>query len=739
MDVFGQAMQASGFLRDAAIAAAAALGVFAALREPMTAAELAAALAVGERRLRALLEVLAAMGVLRVAEPGFAEPGLAPGSPRGHARYARAAVPAEIPVIAAMGWGRLAEVIRRDRPVTRLDADAERGVETGQDARAGQGATWAAEGERRYHRHLAEAGAAAAAELMAKIVDRTGAVSLLDIGAGAGTYSKALLALRDDATATLVDLPSVLALAEDWLGPLAARARFASGDATTVRLAGDYGVALLANVLHLHSPGMCQQLLAVAAAAVAPGGHVVIKDLRVDDDHRGPLEGLLFALNMAIYTEAGDVYDTATLRRWLGEAGLTDIAQIALARSPDAIALIARRPRAPWDDVASPEVLAELDARAMPRGLRGFLAAAIATSEDATALRTHYLETMPAMRRAQLPDALLQTPLDWTRLPRLAAALDRLFAVLGAAGVDPTTALGAPTAAALRARAPTLAALYATTHYGGFMPLLYGAPADLAYIAARGHDAHAAIDRYLTAPFVHELCHFARERRVLFAPHLDECLAGWLGVYVHPELAYPTGDHDDALYAAPWLSQVGQAIARVFGRDAVIRAHAGDAAALPARFVAAAAQRGWDDWCARRTLHFLSDTFDPAPWIALALAHGALRDDPAADRAIVEDGLRAMCLRSERVDGSFRTRAALPDAPIAIDDAIHAAAPRALDPIAPRYWLPPPVAARMAGRGVARYSLALASLAAIPAAAAAICAASDSVATDGFVLAREPA
>jgi hypothetical protein len=136
----------------------------------------------------------------------------------------------------------------------------------------------------------------------------------------------------------------------------------------------------------------------------------------------------------------------------------------------------------------------------------------------------------------------------------------------------------------------------------------------------------ATIDRYLTAPMVHELCHFAPDRDAIAPPHLDECIAGWLGVHIHAGVMYPAGDHDDALYAAPWLAQVVRAIARAFGVGNLVRAHAGgDQTALPHAFATAAAQLGLDNWRARRMLHFLSDTFDPAPWVALALAVGADR------------------------------------------------------------------------------------------------------------------
>ena len=47
-----------------------------------------------------------------------------------------------------------------------------------------------------------------------------------------------------------------------------------------------------------------------------------------------------------------------------------------------------------------------------------------------------------------------------------------------------------------------------------------------------------------------------------FVAHLDEAIGGWIGAHVWPELVFPAVDHDDALYAAPWLAQIGQAFAR---------------------------------------------------------------------------------------------------------------------------------------------------------------------------------
>jgi hypothetical protein len=314
MDVFGHAVESGGgYFHDAAVNAAHELGLFARLaRGPASVDELAeaAAVATGRHRLRALLDVLAALGaVVRDAADGD-------GDGDGRSRFAAAPrVPPPRPLPPG-GWGRLAEVIRRDRPLA-LDDDE----------------------VRRYQTHLLVAGAAAARELVAHLP----AGSLLDLGGGAGAYTAAYLDAHPAATATLVDDAAVVGLARTALTRFGDRVRLVAGDARTAAAGGGHDVALLSNVLHLCGPEVCAALCHTAASAVAPGGVVVVKDLRVDDGRRGPTSGLLFALNMALYTDGGDAYEVSRLRGWLAAAGLTTVEQHGLAAAPDAVVLMGRR------------------------------------------------------------------------------------------------------------------------------------------------------------------------------------------------------------------------------------------------------------------------------------------------------------------------------------------------------------------------------------------------------------
>jgi hypothetical protein len=105
-------------------------------------------------------------------------------------------------------------------------------------------------------------------------------------------------------------------------------------------------VVLLANLLHLFGPEDSQALVTHAAEACAPGGLVVIKDLRLDDDRGGPAPGVLFSLNMALFTEQGRVHTQRSLVAFLRAAGLEKIELRELESAPDAIVAQGRKPHA---------------------------------------------------------------------------------------------------------------------------------------------------------------------------------------------------------------------------------------------------------------------------------------------------------------------------------------------------------------------------------------------------------
>jgi hypothetical protein len=230
---------------------------------------------------------------------------------------------------------------------------------------------------------------------------------------------------------------------------------------------------------------------------------------------------LLFALNMAVYTGGGDVYSAAQIRAWLEAAGIEGVEERRLDIAPDAFAIVGRRAsvqsevaiesemkaiasrlsrvgKIAWRELEAAGKLRE-DARprhlVFPNEFGRTLAKALVTAREEgradqeAAMEAHYLETLPRLRVAQIvgsdePAAtFMHAELDWAQLPRMSAAIDRLFDVLGDADVDAARVMGTATANAFRAGARTFGELFMQTHYGACMPLLYGYPGDLAYFA----------------------------------------------------------------------------------------------------------------------------------------------------------------------------------------------------------------------------------------------------------------
>ncbi len=317
----------SEYFRDAALDAAYELAVFDVLglaplppegRWSVDALARGLDIGTGRRRLRALLDALVGFGILvRDGTDDAAADGY---------KVVKVTPRPERPAYQRDGWGAIAEVIRRDKALP----------PGGQDAVVAM------------HLHLAKGGVLGATET-AKLVGAKSSVTpqrLVDLGGGAGVHTAAFLSEYAGARATLVDFAELMPLAKQQLAPHAARVDFITTDVRGAKIT-DASVALLANVLHLHGAETCAHLCKLAASVVAPGGIVAIKDARVDVEagvHIGPIQSLLFALRLAIYTQDGEVHETSQLRDWLATAGLVDIEEHRLETSPNAIVVLGRKP-----------------------------------------------------------------------------------------------------------------------------------------------------------------------------------------------------------------------------------------------------------------------------------------------------------------------------------------------------------------------------------------------------------
>jgi SAM-dependent methyltransferase len=146
---------------------------------------------------------------------------------------------------------------------------------------------------------------------------------LLDVGGGTGLYSIALLRTNPGLSAVVWDRPEVLKVAREMAEKYGVmdRIEFVPGDMFADAVPGGCDVMLLSNVLHDWDVPECEKLLARCAAALPPGGRLLIHDVYLNDRMDGPLPVALYSAALFNVTE-GRAYSAGEYRRMLSGAGL---------------------------------------------------------------------------------------------------------------------------------------------------------------------------------------------------------------------------------------------------------------------------------------------------------------------------------------------------------------------------------------------------------------------------------
>lgn len=169
-------------------------------------------------------------------------------------------------------------------------------------------------------------------------------MSVLDLGAGAGVWGIALAQASPLVTVRAIDLPDVLAVTRRVAERHGVGDRVATvgGDLFEADFGSGHQVATLGHILHGAGAEGARALLRRTHAALAPGGTIVIAEFLVDADRRGPLRGLVFAINMLVNTETGSTFSFEEIAGWLIEAGFVD-PRLLSAPGPSPLILATKR------------------------------------------------------------------------------------------------------------------------------------------------------------------------------------------------------------------------------------------------------------------------------------------------------------------------------------------------------------------------------------------------------------
>jgi len=268
----------------------------------------------------------------------------------------------------------------------------------------------------------------------------------------------------------------------------------------------------------------------------------------------------------------------------------------------------------------------------LPQGLSEVIRAAVALErqegrvEAAEALLAHHLDHIPTVLLLQwntdtaVGRRLFHEPVEPRAWRWLGTGLAGWSALLARSGVEAGSAQ--PVLASMLAGEVVWSAQYARTFFGRSQPMLVVYPPQLEALEGQGHEAAAwapVFDGHLAGAWLHELGHFGPERAALF-PYLDEAVAGYLGMAAWPGAVFPAAGQPGGLWGWPAFTQVGQAMARLFGLEAVVRAQAGVMPweeVLGAGLLRAMERLWWEAYQARREVSFHPDTRRPDRWVRL--------------------------------------------------------------------------------------------------------------------------
>jgi precorrin-6B methylase 2 len=287
-------------------------------RKPLSFEEISQALAISARSTNVLLVALRAMKLIDADAGGKMTPSpiarehLVPGGEFYMGEYV--GLTAEMP-----GVKNIVARLRTGKPTESAPNDAglgfifREGIESAMDHEASA---------RRLT--LALAGRARiVAPVLADRLPLKGAKCLLDIGGGTGLYAIAFLRSNPNLRAIVWDRAEVLKVAREMAEKYAVtdRIELRPGDMFADAVPSGCDVMLLSNILHDWDIPECQKLVDRAAAALPPGGRLLIHDVFLNDALDGPLPVALYSAALFNVTE-GRAYSAAEYRKMLTAAGL---------------------------------------------------------------------------------------------------------------------------------------------------------------------------------------------------------------------------------------------------------------------------------------------------------------------------------------------------------------------------------------------------------------------------------
>ncbi len=161
---------------------------------------------------------------------------------------------------------------------------------------------------------------------LARTCDFSGVSRLLDVGGGSGCYATSIALENPKLRATIMDLPTICRVAEEYIEKAGAADRV---DARAVDMFREdwpegYDCHFYANVFHDWSLETCAELAQSSFASLEPGGRICLQEMLLNDAGDGPIQPISFSVLMCLGTK-GQQFTFDQLREILEAAGFTGV------------------------------------------------------------------------------------------------------------------------------------------------------------------------------------------------------------------------------------------------------------------------------------------------------------------------------------------------------------------------------------------------------------------------------
>ena len=157
-------------------------------------------------------------------------------------------------------------------------------------------------------------------------VDLSQAQRLLDIAGGSGAHAIGVAKRWPHLAVTLLDLPNVCALADEYIRQAELSERVVTRASDMWHDAyPDADVHFYSQIFHDWSPGECRELASKSWAALPPGGQIIVHEVLYDDDKCGPLRAASVNVLMSLLYARGQQYSGAELAEFLIQAGFSGV------------------------------------------------------------------------------------------------------------------------------------------------------------------------------------------------------------------------------------------------------------------------------------------------------------------------------------------------------------------------------------------------------------------------------